>query len=153
MRQHKKPNVLEAQNSAVFNHLVKVDHTFDIDNDVTILDREADWRRRGIKEAIYERIENPTLNRRGGLHFNLPHSWDVVLKGVTRRLPHNKTLVGGSTGHSTCGRLVNPPSGVHYMCSSLDDALDLVFKEPLASKIERVFVIGGAAVYKPDTFQ
>ena len=101
MRQHRKPNILEAQNSVVFNHLVKENHTFDIDNDVTILDREADWRRRGIKEAIYERIENPTLNRRGGLRFNLPHSWDVVLKGVPRRLPHNKTLVGDSTGHST----------------------------------------------------
>ncbi|XP_020912873.1 dihydrofolate reductase isoform X2 [Exaiptasia diaphana] len=47
-----------------------------------------------------------------------------------------------------CRSRRNPPSGVHYMCSSLDDALDLVFKEPLASKIERVFVIGGAAVYK-----
>ena len=33
---------------------------------VKILDNERDWRRRGIKEALWERVEDPTLNRKGG---------------------------------------------------------------------------------------
>ena len=28
---------------------------------VKILDKEGDWRRRGIKEAIWERVEDPSL--------------------------------------------------------------------------------------------
>ena len=60
MRQHRKPSIIEAQNSAVFGHLIESDHTFDIENDVTILDKEANWHKRGIKEAVHERIENPT---------------------------------------------------------------------------------------------
>ena len=32
-----------------------------------ILDRERDWRRKVIKEAIWERLEDPTMNRKGGL--------------------------------------------------------------------------------------
>ena len=28
--------------------------------------RQRDWQRRGIKEAIWESVEDPTLNRKGG---------------------------------------------------------------------------------------
>ena len=33
---------------------------------VKILDKERDWRRRAIKQAIWERVEDLTLNRKGG---------------------------------------------------------------------------------------
>ncbi|KAI8508121.1 hypothetical protein Bbelb_143610 [Branchiostoma belcheri] len=36
-----------------------------------ILDRETRWWERGVKEAIYERMYNPTLNREGGLRVDL----------------------------------------------------------------------------------
>ncbi|KAI8511831.1 hypothetical protein Bbelb_109310 [Branchiostoma belcheri] len=44
-----------------------------------ILDREPRWYERGVKEAIYERIYNPTLNRKGGLRVELSSTWDPAL--------------------------------------------------------------------------
>ena len=43
-----------------------------------ILDREQDWRKRGIWEAIYIRVNKPDLNRDQG-RFNLHHAWDNLL--------------------------------------------------------------------------
>ena len=40
------------------------------------------WFERGVKEAIWERVEAPSLNRKGGLRFRLSHSWDTVLHVV-----------------------------------------------------------------------
>ena len=50
--------------------------------DVKILDKEENWSRRGIKEAVWERIESPSLNKKGGLRFVLSHTWDRVLLDV-----------------------------------------------------------------------
>ncbi|KAI8486295.1 hypothetical protein Bbelb_360110 [Branchiostoma belcheri] len=36
-------------------------------------------RERGVKEAIYERMYNPTLNREGGLRVDLSGTWDLAL--------------------------------------------------------------------------
>ena len=63
MGQHKRPSTIEAQNSAVFNHLRSSGHSFDL-GDVKILDKEENWSRRGIKEAVWERIESPSLTRK-----------------------------------------------------------------------------------------
>ena len=38
-----------------------------------ILDTERDWRRKGIKEAIWERVEDPTLNRKRGSVLSVSH--------------------------------------------------------------------------------
>ena len=59
---------------------------------VKILDNERDWRRRGIKEALWERVEDPTLNRKGGLRFSLSHTWDRALSSVPRRLSRDSEL-------------------------------------------------------------
>ena len=60
---------------------------------VKILDKERDWQRRGIKEAIWERVENPTLNRKGGgTPVLLSHTWDRALFSVPRRLSHDSEL-------------------------------------------------------------
>ena len=63
MRQHKRPSTIEAQNSAVFNHLRSSGHTFSL-GDVKVLDKEENWLRRGIKEAVWERVEGPSLNKK-----------------------------------------------------------------------------------------
>ncbi|PFX30398.1 Complement C3 [Stylophora pistillata] len=55
--EHKKPGTIEAQNSAVYNHLRSSGHSFGLSG-VTILDKEEDWVRRGIKEAVWERLQN-----------------------------------------------------------------------------------------------
>ncbi len=39
-----------------------------------------------VKEAIWERVENPTLNKRGGLRFQLSHAWNIAIKKIPCRL-------------------------------------------------------------------
>ena len=65
--------------SAIFHHLKhNQGHSFDL-NSTDILDRESRWFERGVREAIYERIYNPTLNRKGGLRVELSGTWDSAL--------------------------------------------------------------------------
>ena len=40
------------------------------------------------------------------------------------------------------------PKGAHHLCSSLQAAFDLLSTAPVAESVEKIFVIGGAAVYK-----
>ena len=50
--------------SAVYTHLHASGHSFDI-QDVHILDRDSRWLERGVKEAIWVRHEQPSLNSSG----------------------------------------------------------------------------------------
>ncbi|CAH1274156.1 WDR5 [Branchiostoma lanceolatum] len=53
--------------SAIYHHLKhNQGHSFNLES-TDILDREERWFERGIREAIYERMYNPALNRKGGL--------------------------------------------------------------------------------------
>ncbi|XP_035659430.1 uncharacterized protein LOC118404460 [Branchiostoma floridae] len=61
--------------SAIYHHTqLHQGHSFRLDT-TDILDREPRWYERGVKEAIYERIYNPTLNRKGGLRVELSSSF------------------------------------------------------------------------------
>ena len=51
--------------SVVYCHLNDTGYVLD-SKAVKILDKERGWQRRGIKEAIWERVESLTLNRKGG---------------------------------------------------------------------------------------
>ena len=65
--------------SAIWHHLnTHNGHSFHLDN-TDILDREPRWYERGVKEAIYERMHRPSLNRKGGLRFELSAIWDTLL--------------------------------------------------------------------------
>ena len=44
------------------------------------------WHRRGVKEAIWERVENPSLNKKGGLRHALSHTWDRAVNLIDSRL-------------------------------------------------------------------
>lgn len=52
------------QDSAVFTHLQHKKNSIN-DQEVHILDREGRWVERGVKEAIYIKVEQPSLNRGG----------------------------------------------------------------------------------------
>ncbi len=78
LKQHRRPSTNEAYDSAVYHHISVTRHQFD-NNEVVILDKEVNLFKRGVKEAIYERIEAPSLKKRGGLHFSLSKSWDQIL--------------------------------------------------------------------------
>ena len=65
------------QSSPIHGHLQQTGHTITEDN-FNIIGRE-DWgRARTIKESIFIRVNNPTLNQNIG-KYNLSHIWDRVL--------------------------------------------------------------------------
>ena len=76
MAQHRRANT-SGMDSAVFLHLKKEGHSFQ-DENVRILDREERWFERGVKEAIYVKVARPSLNRGGGLRFQLPSTYNAV---------------------------------------------------------------------------
>jgi uncharacterized FlaG/YvyC family protein len=87
--QHRRPSSNEAQNSAVYTHNQATGHTFNTE-DVIVLDKEERWFERGVREALWERVEQPSLNKKGGLRFQLSHAWDQALKGIDRRLSRDQ---------------------------------------------------------------
>ena len=92
--QTKTPSTAELQfcsKLAVYCHLKETGHVYN-SRGVEILDKERDWRRRGIKEAILERVEDPTLSKKEGLGFSLSHTWDRALSSFPRSLSHDSEL-------------------------------------------------------------
>ena len=79
MSQHRRPSSNPAQTSAVYTHLKSTGHIFTL-KEVVVLDREEHWHRRGVKEAIWERVENSSLNRKGGLSHSLSYTWNRTVK-------------------------------------------------------------------------
>ena len=77
MAQHRRAKA-SGQDSAVYLHLKDKGHSFE-DSQVRILDREEDWFKRGVKEAIYVKTEKPSLNRGGGVRHLLSATYNAVL--------------------------------------------------------------------------
>ena len=70
--------------SGIHHHINQTGHTTN-QNNFQIIGREGHNLARNIKESIYIRVNNPTLNNNIG-KFNLFHIWDRVLlntKGLT----------------------------------------------------------------------
>ena len=66
--------------SQIFEHQNITGHTTKVKN-IKIIGRESQNMARVIKEAIYIRGNNPTLNRNIG-KYNLPHIWNKVLFAI-----------------------------------------------------------------------
>ncbi|KAI8505493.1 Interferon-inducible GTPase (IIGP) [Branchiostoma belcheri] len=65
-------------------------HTVTLDK-VRILDTEQDYFVRGVKEAVYIRAHQPSLNRDGG-RYRLPATFDALLTSSRFRLPETSGL-------------------------------------------------------------
>ena len=63
--------------SPIFGHQNNSGHETPMEN-FKIISREENSLARTIKEGMYIRVKNPTLNRNIG-KYNLPHIWDQVL--------------------------------------------------------------------------
>ena len=63
--------------SAIHHHSIQTGHTTN-QNNFQIIGREGQNLARNIKESIYIRVNNPSLNNNIG-KFNLSHIWDRVL--------------------------------------------------------------------------
>ena len=82
MAQHRRATC-SGQNSAAHLHLKEKGHSFE-DSNVHILDREGRWFERGVKEAIYVKLEKTHLNRGGGLMYHLPSTYRAALSILPR---------------------------------------------------------------------
>ena len=87
MKQHAK-----LKTSSVFQHMQETGHKFDPLTTVSIIDKEPRWFERGVREAIYERVQQPAINKKGGLRFMLPHSWDRALASSLGHTSMNSKL-------------------------------------------------------------
>ena len=81
-------------------HTDNPNHNITLEN-TKILSVEHKWFERGVKEAIYIRAMNPSLNRDGG-RYNLPLVWNNIIK---ERLTDNgagTTNGGGARPEEFC---------------------------------------------------
>ena len=83
MYQHRRAST-SCGDSAVYTHLNNNNHSFE-NKDVVILDKESRWFERGVKEALYVKREEPSLNRGGGLRHNLAGAYNSAIKKIPRR--------------------------------------------------------------------
>ena len=65
------------QPSPIYTHIQQTGHNI-TDNSFNIIGREDQGKARTIKESIYIRVNNPTLNQNVG-KYNLNHIWGRVL--------------------------------------------------------------------------
>ena len=66
--------------SPIDEHQNSTGHITSVEN-FKIISREDHSMARAVKEAIYIRVNNPTLNRKIG-KYNLPHLWDGILQSI-----------------------------------------------------------------------
>ena len=67
--------------SHIYDHSNITAHNTTLDN-FSIVGREDQNLMRLIKEAIYIRVNNPSLNKNIG-KYHLPHIWDEALNNIT----------------------------------------------------------------------
>ena len=65
-------SVYNGNDSAVFKHII-ASQQIDV-NDVPIMDREENWFERCVKEAVWVRTKNTSLNCNGATRITLSHS-------------------------------------------------------------------------------
>ena len=65
-----------------------------------VLHREDRWFERGVKEAIYVKLEEPPFNIGGGLKYQTSVIYNAVLKFFPRKLNHRSHLGSSDTSDS-----------------------------------------------------
>ena len=99
-RSNRKTSEKEMHKSAITNHMTQKNHIVDWEG-AKFVDRESDWRTRGIKEVIWIRKTTDSMNRDEG-RYRLLHIYDDLLKGHPGRgLEHTP---GRGLGEHTPGR-------------------------------------------------
>ena len=80
-------------------------HRFNPIDSVSVVDRESKWFERGVRESIYERMEQPAMNQKGGLRFTLSRTWDRAIQSAT--FPHKQypSTVNASLGLPTSSQV------------------------------------------------
>ena len=81
-QEHRRPSTVTSEVSRHI-HADHPEHDVSL-KEAKVLDIEGRWFERGVKEAVYIRQHQPTLNRDGG-RFNLPPVWTNLLRAQARR--------------------------------------------------------------------
>ncbi|XP_072048573.1 uncharacterized protein [Amphiura filiformis] len=81
--EHRRPNSTSSEVSQHI-HIESPGHHVDLDK-VQILDKEPRYFERGVKEAIYIRVNQSSLNRDGG-RYKLPRVYDPILGSCVRKV-------------------------------------------------------------------
>ncbi len=66
------------------------------------LDREDRWFERGVKEAIYVKVEKPSLSRGGGLWHHLSPIYNAALSSPPRRFNNLTSMNNGRSRLASC---------------------------------------------------
>ena len=103
--------------SPIHNHSNTTGHTTSQDN-FHIIWREDHGIARTIKESIYIRVNNPTLNRNID-KFNLPDIWDRVLFNTPGLKVNGHAQGTPSIGHA---QLTLPITPIHRMLGHMEHA-------------------------------
>ena len=94
--EHRRPSSTTSE-VAKHIHTDQPEHTVELDN-TEMLTTEPRWFERGVKEAIYIRALNPSLNRDGG-RYNLPPVWDNIIKKRVKAERSRRRGGGGGPRH------------------------------------------------------
>ena len=95
--------------SAIMQHAADTGHSCR-GEDLAILDSDPVWRSRGVRESIYIRALNPSLNRRSERNdrYTLPSNYDSIIKSTIKQppppQPHTENETKTFTGDRRQGR-------------------------------------------------
>ena len=89
-----KKIIINAGSSEVAEHMQKNEHDERIDIEYKIIGTEANWLKRGIKEAIEIRRKKPTLNSDEGRYY-LSQIWTKTIQDQIKN-PLQSTMHSGS---------------------------------------------------------
>ena len=82
-QEHRRPSTVSSEVSQHI-HIESPGHKVKLD-EVKILDRDSRYFERGVKEAVYIRVNQPSLNRDGGRH-KLPSVYNSILRSSVRKV-------------------------------------------------------------------
>ena len=86
--EHKRPSSVSSEVSQHI-HIESPDHKVDLEQTL-VLDREPRYFERGVKEAIYIKANQPSLNRDGG-RYKLPSVYDTIIDRNIRKVKSSQT--------------------------------------------------------------
>ena len=117
--------------SAIMQHAADSGHSFRA-TDLTILDRDANWKSRGIRESIYIRALNPSLNRRSDRNdrYTLPPTYDSIIQAKVQRPPSPKPHQSGEPRTFTGDRRQGRPRSTQSSTNEEETVVKSVIQRP-----------------------